>query len=57
MEEGIIETLNVVPAGVVIIDNKENRIKFANEDLFHLLTDSDEKGEEVNREKLLERIP
>lgn len=46
MEEGIIETLNVVPAGVVIIDNKENRIKFANEDLFHFLTDpSDEKGE------------
>ncbi len=48
MEVGIIETLNVVPAGVVIIETKENRVKFANEDLFHLLNDSNEKGEKVH---------
>ena len=39
MKEGIVETLNVVPAGVVIIDNKENKVKFVNEDLISLLTD------------------
>ena len=38
MEESIVETLNVIPAGVVIIDNKENKVKFANEDLINLLT-------------------
>ena len=37
--EIIVETLNVIPTGVVIIDNKENKVKFANEDLINLLTD------------------
>jgi hypothetical protein len=46
MKEGIIETLNVIPAGVVIIDSKENKIKFANDDLINLLaTDQLEKAE------------
>jgi hypothetical protein len=38
MKEGIIETLNVIPAGVVIIDSKENKVKFANDDLINLLS-------------------
>jgi hypothetical protein len=46
MKEGIIETLNVIPAGVVIIDSKENKVKFANDDLINLLaTDQLEKPE------------
>ena len=46
MKEGIIETLNVIPAGVVIIDSKENKVKFINDDLINLLaTDQLEKPE------------
>jgi hypothetical protein len=41
---------------VVIIDNKENKVKFANDDLIYLLSDKEEKLE-MNSENLSEKIP
>ena len=37
----MIETFNFVPAGVIIINNQENKVKFANTEILNIFNASD----------------
>lgn len=39
MQESFLDTLKIVPSGVLIIDNKDDSIKFANRESLNLLVD------------------
>ena len=44
MKESFLETLKIVPSGVLIVNNKDDSIKFANKESLNLLLPPEEAG-------------
>jgi c-di-AMP phosphodiesterase-like protein len=60
LEESFLETIKMVPSGVLILDNEKKEIKFVNDELNKMLENEDfliDKNEGINKDFIVPPFP